>query len=142
MTNVERFKAVLENTGEVPAYATVDLREVMVRGEEDSFTATSGEIEPGEKEEVYVTPNPALDRIDIEENDELSVVVNYGEDERTQLNRINRNVEFQTGSSIPIVGQFGAGPTSAAAAVVLLILVLVAEVRYGKLSEIASRIRK
>jgi len=141
MKNVERFKAVLQNTGSVPAYATVDLREVMVRGEEDSFTATSGEIEPGTTEEVYITPNPALDKIDIQENEKLSVVVNYGEEEGTQLNRINQEIEFQTSSGIPVVGQFGAAPTSAAAVVILLIVAVVAEVRYGKLSEISSTIR-
>lgn len=141
MTNVERFKAVLENTGSVPAYATVDIRNVMVRGEEDSFTATSGEIEPGARQEVYITPNPALDRIDIQENDELSVVVNYGEEEGTQLNRIAQTVEFQTGSGIPVIGQFGAGPTSAAAVVVLLILAAVVEIRYSKISDVASTVR-
>ena len=141
MTNLDRFKVELENTGSVASYATVNLREITVQGQESSFSSTSGEIGSGETETVYVTPNPALDRIDLEENEEISVVLNYGESEESKLKQVSSQVDFQTGSGIPVVGQFGAAPTAGGVLVLVLILAVVAEVRYGKLTEVASRAR-
>jgi hypothetical protein len=140
LEDVERFKAELENNGPVKSYATVSLREVSVRGQDTSYTSETVEIEQGEAETVYIAANPALDRIDIQENDEIRAVVSYGKKEDLRLKEINREVEFRTGGGIPVVGGFSSS-TTAAVALVLIVLVagVVAEVRYDKLSEVMDR---
>lgn len=138
--NVERFKVVLKNEGPVDAHSAVTLRGVSVRGQDRSYASGTVEVPESESETVYIAANPALDRIDIDQNEELRAVVSYGKEEDLRLKEINREVEFRTAGGIPILGSFSSGTTAAAAlALVLLLAVVVAEVRYEKVSEVVNR---
>lgn len=141
--NLDRFKVKLRNTGETPAYATVNIRDVSVRGESRSFTDTSGKIAPGETETTYVAVNPPLDRIDIRENERVDVVLQYGKKTDLKLKQESSTVEFRANSGLPVVGSFSSS-TTAGAAVLIVLLVLLAAIEYrtGKISETLRGVRE
>ncbi|MEF8880489.1 MAG: hypothetical protein V5A72_01510, partial [Candidatus Nanohaloarchaea archaeon] len=96
--------------------------DVLVSGITEAFSSTSSvSLDPGEKSKIYVPAE--LDRIDVEENDNIEANINFGEQEGVLVNSINREVEFKTGSSsLPIVGSFTESPMKAGGLILLLLV--------------------
>ena len=77
LENAERFRAIVKNHGEGTAFGQVRLIDVTVSGEDTSFETDRREIPPGDTEKFYV--NAQLDSVDIEQNEEITATLSFGE---------------------------------------------------------------
>ena len=77
LENAERFRAIVKNHGEGTAFGQVRLIDVTVSGEDTSFETDRREIPPGDTEKFYV--NAQLDSVDIEQNEEITAILSFGE---------------------------------------------------------------
>lgn len=119
MADVERFRLEVENMGEDEAYVSAVLSNVIVNGIEETVSARNTvSLDPGETENVYLSAE--LDRIDIEENEEVDVIIRYGENEGILINSQEEVMEFRTEGGLPIVGSF----TDSSSSLVALLLLL------------------
>jgi hypothetical protein len=123
LKDLGRFKITLTNPDSTSAYGSVRLTDVMIRGEETSFTSEQVEIPPGESEEVYIVAD--LDRIDIQENNAVNTVLTYGENSSTLINSDRRRIDLnvQEANNISPVMIFGG-------VIVLLVVIGVVVLRY------------
>ncbi|MFB6180726.1 MAG: hypothetical protein ABEJ93_02515 [Candidatus Nanohalobium sp.] len=128
LKGVERFKVVVENTGNVTAYATANILNVTVKGQEKSFSTDRKKVKPGQKLQLYAAAS--LDRIDLQQNKKITAEIRYGERENQLLKskEVTRDFKSRSGS---IAGMFASSPT-AAGAVILIILAAAGIYMYRK----------
>ena len=127
-TNLKRVGVTIQNEGENLVYYNVKINGLIVNGlEQDFFKQDS--IRAGEEKTTYISAT--LDDIDLEENQEFSVALNYGQDEDLLLNNVNVKYPFQTTSTGIFAGlATGLGGTGSIVVLVIVILVVVGIVFY------------
>ncbi len=128
LENLDRFAVQVQNSGDVPAYGQVRLRNVMITGESNSFSTEQEQIMPGEQNTFYIAAE--LDRIDLQENEEIDTILTYGEDQGTLVNSRELSEELEVESGIPPAALAGAG--------LLLLILVVAYLKRDKLTELYS----
>jgi hypothetical protein len=123
LTDIQRIKIDVENTGNTTAYFSATVEDLTVRGLEEDFSTDTEPVEPGEKESAYIPVE--LDSVDIEENDEFNVNLRYGESESLKVNSREDTYSFDT-STRSITGQVANSPATPVALGLTLVFVLVA----------------
>lgn len=122
LSDVNRFSVEIENTGDTDANVEANLIDVIVSGQEMSFSTDEVSISPRDTETLYVSAD--LDRIDQQENEIVNVELNYGEEQGLHPNSLSVEEDFEVDTQ-SLTGQFASSPSAmAGVAVVLLIAVL------------------
>jgi hypothetical protein len=98
LKGLDRFKVEVENTGNVDGYAQVRLTDVEVSGQERSFASERKPVPAGSKGEFFISAE--LDRIDLEQNQQINTVLSYGENEDTLVNSMNVERELQVSERV------------------------------------------
>jgi hypothetical protein len=119
MTDIQRIRIDVENTGNVTTHFSAVVEGLTVRGIEEDFSTGTESVEPGETTSEYIPVE--LDSVDQEENDQLRTSLRYGEDSNLKVNSKEETFEFRT-SSRGLTSQF-TGSTTAGASVILLIVI-------------------
>lgn len=132
LENAERFRSKLKNHGEEAAFGQVRLIDVTVSGEDTSFETDRKEIPPGGTEKFYVSAE--LDSVDIEQNEEITATVSYGE-RRGALVKSETSVEEPEYVSRLVPASTG---MIAGAAVLLVALIFVAYRKSGIKLEVST----
>lgn len=135
LTDIQRIKIDVRNTGNTTAYFSAQVNDLTVRGLEEDFSTDTESVEPDQTESAYIPVE--LDSVDLEENDEFSTVLRYGESQDLKINRMENTTAFET-SSRGITGQIARSPGVAGAGIaVLAVLVLI----FFKKETIVSKIQ-
>jgi len=89
-----RFAISIKNTGNVGAWASVVLNDVMVNGIRKSLSYDGKKyIGVGKEKEFYITAR--LDRFDLEENEIVNVKVMYGENKEAMIKSKTKELELE-----------------------------------------------
>ncbi|MGM5480850.1 MAG: hypothetical protein ACQESE_00400 [Nanobdellota archaeon] len=89
---LNRVGVTLLNNGSEKAYVSVKVHDIIINGLEETLYK-NGEIAPGQSKTLYMPVS--LDKVDIEENDQFSLVVMYGADENLMLKNIRADYPFK-----------------------------------------------
>lgn len=91
--NLDRFRVNVANLANQPGYAQVRLTEVEVKGQEQSFASDRKKIPAGETKKFYIVAD--LDRIDLDQNDQVKTSLSFGEqsDSLVQTERTNNEMK-------------------------------------------------
>ncbi len=102
---LKRFFVRVKNTGEVNAYVDVHLLSVVVDGiKKDLFYGEQKRILPGETKTLMIKAD--LSPADILDNEEINVLVLYGQEKNILLNKIKTTSELKVVSGNMLTGAF------------------------------------
>ncbi len=100
-TGYRRFGIKLKNTGDVNAWVSVKLIDVVVNGIQTSLSSERIRmIKPGEEKTIYIPAQ--LDELDIQDNDMVHVIVTYGQRKDLLINTVDKEVELEIDRSMPV----------------------------------------
>jgi hypothetical protein len=119
LTDIQRMKIDVKNTGNVTAHFSAVVEGLTVRGIEEDFSTETEAVEPGETATEYIPVE--LDSVDQEENDQVSVSLRYGEDPDLKVNSNENQVDFKT-STRSLTSRVTGSPTAGLVVITLLIL--------------------
>lgn len=118
---LKRVGVTIANAGNQTVYYNLKVNGLIVNGlERDFFKADS--LKAGEEKVTYLPVE--LDKIDLEENTEFNLVVNYGEDKDLLIKNLNLKYPFTTKSGGMLSGLV-AGVTGDGSPVPLIIVIVV-----------------
>ncbi|MCF7798378.1 hypothetical protein K9M74_00580 [Candidatus Woesearchaeota archaeon] len=119
---IDRVGVELHNPTDIDAYVSVKVNEIMVNGLPKTLYK-QGKVKAGQTTILYLPAK--LDRIDLQENEELAIVVTYGKDESMLLKTISAKQPFKVVSGGRITGLVtGIGGGSAAIGWGIVMIVL------------------
>lgn len=119
LEDMDRFRILLKNRENEPAYASSSLLDVRVTGEEKSFSTSKKRVPAGGEQEFYVPTK--LDRIDLEQNSQVEIEYRFGEREEVLPHVMNTETELETKSGL-ISGSFTRTAAPATAGLLLILL--------------------
>lgn len=119
LTDIQRIKVDVENTGNVTAHFSVQVEDLTVRGLDEDFSTGNEVVEPGETASAYIPVK--LDSVDQDENDEIKASLRYGENENMKVKSSEEEFEFET-STRSLTSKVTGSPTTAGAGVLILLI--------------------
>ena len=93
-----RIGVKVKNTGNVPAYFIVKLPNVIIQGVPTSLSSHVTRVLPGDEREVFIVAK--MDPIDVKENSEIDVILDYGENREMLIKSIEETYTMKVESGI------------------------------------------
>ena len=138
---LKRFLIKVKNTGNVTAYVDAQLKGVVVDGiNKDLFFGKKMRIMPGETKVIMISAD--LSPADILDNEQVNVVIPYGQNKDVIIKSINQQVELKVVSGNFLTGAFStevAGVNLGWSIVVVVLLVLIGFFVWKKKSKVKRK---
>lgn len=126
---LKRVGVTIANKGDTEVFYNLKINRLIVTGlEQDFFKADS--VKPMEEKVTYIPVE--LDKIDLEENTEFSIVLNYGQDKDLLIKNLNVKHPFNIKSGGMLTGLVAGvtGDGSPVPLIIVVVLIILAVVIY------------
>ena len=126
---LKRVGVTIANKGEETVYYNLKINSLIVTGlEQDFFKADS--LKAGEEKVTYLPVE--LDKIDLEENTEFNLVVNYGQDKDLLIKNLNLKYPFtvKSGGMLTALVAGATGDGSPVPLIIVIVVIVLAVVIY------------